>query len=198
MNIINSKIRIAVQKKGRLTEPSIEFLRSLGLNFDKSTDLISKCKKTNTELIFVRCSDIPSYVEKGIVDFGIVGENLIYEQNSKAKILKQLDFGKCDLVIAVPKYRQKNNLQGDRIATSYPGILQDYLSKNNIQATIIYLKGSVELAPYLQIADSICDITETGRTIKENGLVEKEKVFSSQAVVIGNSEELWQQLNKQS
>lgn len=194
---MNPKIRIAIQNKGRLMAPSLNFLRSIGLEFDVNGNIITNCKNANVELIFVRCNDIPTYLQQKAADFGIVGENVIYEKNSKFIVLKRLNFGECSLVIAAPEKIKINDLEGERIATSYPRSLKKYLKKKKINAAIIEIQGSVEAAPSLNLADAICDIKQTGRTLTENGLKEIETVLNSQAILVGskaNSEEVWQKL----
>jgi ATP phosphoribosyltransferase len=134
------------------------------------------------EPLLVRNSDIPVYVNYGIADFGIVGENVLLEQNCKLKIVKKLGFGKCSLIIAAPK--GVKDLFEERIATSYPNTLRKYLRKKKINASIIKINGSVEICPALGLCDAVCDITQTGKTLKENKLKIIEKVLDSQAVLI--------------
>lgn len=181
-------IRIAIQNKGRLYTETLKFLRSIGLEFkDNGRNLLSKCKNTDTELLYVRNSDIPAYVNEAIADFGITGENVLIEQNSKLKIVKKLGFGRCKLVIAVPKKSEikcTKDLVGERIATSYPETLKIFLRENNIKASIIKISGSTEIAPLLNLADAICDITQTGTTLQENGLKVITEILQSQAVII--------------
>lgn len=195
---MKTKVRIAIQKKGRMQAQSLKFLKSMGLQFKKNgKKLIIPCKNANIELLFVRNSDIPEYVKGEVADFGIVGENLLREKNYKLETIKKLGFGKCSLVIAAPK--RVMGLDGERIATSYPNSLKSYLKSKKINASIIEIKGSVEIAPSLNLADAICDITQTGKTLRENGLFQIEKIMDSQAVLIkspGTSNEKLAYFNK--
>lgn len=190
MNKVNKKIRIAVQNKGRLMEPSLAFLKEYGLEFaENGRSLIIPCKNVNIELLFVRNSDIPEYVRYGVADFGIVGRNVLMEKENNLKTVKELNFGKCSLVIAAPKsskIKTLADLDHERIATSYPQILKGFLKKQGVSASIIEIRGSVEICPSLGLADAIFDITQTGRTLKANGLRVIEKVADSQAVLIKN------------
>ncbi|MDA2921833.1 ATP phosphoribosyltransferase [Patescibacteria group bacterium AH-259-L07] len=187
-----NNIRIAVQKQGRLKIPSLEYLESLGLQFPKENGrtLVVPCKNAGVEILYVRHSDMPEYVQSGAADFAIVGENVLYENNFKVKEVKKFDFGKCNLVIAVPvvsPIQTTQALEGERIATSYPNSLRKFLQKQKINAVIIEIKGSVEVAPALGLADAICDLTQTGNTLKENGLKPIETLFNSTAVFIESS-----------
>ncbi len=149
--------------------------------------LTAKSFNTPIEAIFVRNSDIPKYVEFGTADYGIVGENVLYEQDTVLPIMAQLDFGKCALVIAVPcneKTIAFENLAHERIATKYPNSLRKFLLGKGLDASIIELKGSVEIAPSLGLADAVCDITQTGQTLKEHNLAVIEKILDSQGVLI--------------
>ena len=182
-------IRIAVQKEGRLKKDSVEYLQSLGLEFSKEDvrKLIVSCKNAPVEILYVRHSDIPQYVQYGAVDFGIVGANLLYEKNFKVKVIKQFDFGRCSLVIAVPlnsPIQETKDLEGERIATSYPNSLRKFLEQQKISAAIIEIKGSVEIAPLLGLADAICDLTQTGKTLRENKLRPIKTLFDSKALLI--------------
>ncbi len=181
-------IKIAIQNKGRLQDPSLEFLRSVGLNFKKSSrDLLSKCSNADVELLYVRNGDVPVYVQQNVADFGIVGENVLIERQSNLKIIKRLGFGRCSLVIAVPLkngVKAIEDLEGERIATSYPNTLRKFLLTRGINASVIDIRGSVEIAPVLNLADAVCDITQTGSTLKENGLEVIEKIFDSEAVLV--------------
>jgi len=185
---MKDKIRIAIQKKGRLKENSLNFLSSLGLKFKRmENELIVPCKNIDIEILFVRNSDIPVYVKNGATDFGIVGENVIYERSDRFKILKKLGFACCKLVIAVPNdslIKNIKDLQDERIATSYVESLKRYLGENLVSASLIYIKGSVEIAPQLNLADAVCDITQTGNTLRENNLKQIATILESQAVLI--------------
>jgi len=193
MNLLNNKnkIRIAVQKGGRLKGPSLEFLKSIGLEFEsKDVGLISECLNANAEIIYVRNCDIPQYVKYGVADYGIVGENILIEQKSKLKVEKKLGFGKCRLVIAVPersRIRRIQDLREERIATSYPNTLKEFLRRNGINASMIGINGSVEICPFLNLSDAVCDITQTGQTLKENNLKIITEIMDSEAVLISNT-----------
>ncbi len=184
-----NNIRIAIQKEGRLRNPSLEYLESLGLEFSKDNGrtLIVPCKNADVEILYVRHSDVPQYVQSGAADFAIVGGNVLYENNFKIREVKKLDFGMCSLVIAVPivfPIQKTQELEGERIATSYPNSLRKFLQKQKINAVIIEIKGAVEVAPALGLADAICDLTQTGNTLKENALKPIATLFNSTAVFI--------------
>ena len=185
---MKNNIRIAVQKKGRLYEPSLEFLRSIGLKFkDNGRDLIVPCEGGDVELLFVRNGDIPEYVNAGVADFGIVGENVLIERKSNLKAVKKLGFGKCSVVLAVPeksKIKSVVDLVGERIATSYPRTLKSFLSNNSVSASLIEIKGSTEITPFLNLSDAVCDITQTGNTLKDNDLKVIAKILDSEAVIV--------------
>lgn len=187
----NRSVRIAVQNQGRLMAPSLAYLKKCGLKFSgNGRSLVVPCQNADIELLMVRSSDIPEYVRYGVADFGIVGRNVLMEKENNLKMVRELDFGKCSLVIAVPKnskMKNLNDLDHERIATSYPRILKDFLKKQGISAAIIEIRGSVEICPSLGLADAVFDITQTGRTLKENGLKVLVKVADSQAVLIRNS-----------
>ena len=181
-------MKIAIQKKGHLRDESISFLNSLGITCQQEKNqLITKCPNTNIEIIFLRDDDIPNYVNSNLIDFGIIGEDVIKENNNNTKIVKKLGFSKCQLVMASPKdskIKKISDLQNKRIATSYPNILKNFLDKNNIQSTIIQVSGSVEVAPRLNLADAVCDLTQTGNTLRECGLEQFSLVINSEAVLI--------------
>lgn len=186
-----ANLKIAIQKKGHLRDESVSFLNSLGIIFQqKNNELITKCPDNNTEIIFLRDDDIPNYINKNLIDFGIIGEDIIKENNNQTKIIKKLGFSKCSLVLASPQdsdIKNINNLQGKRIATSYPNILKKFLINNKIKSTIIQVSGSVEVAPKLNLADAVCDLTQTGNTLKQCDLKPFAAVFKSEAVLIQNS-----------
>jgi len=188
MNRKNKKIRIAVQKRGRLQEPSLGFLEGLGLQFKPNgSKLIDSCLNADVEILYVRNSDIPQYVKYGVADFGIVGENVLAEKKSRLKVVEKLGFGKCSLVIAVPKgsgVKDVRDLGEERIATSYLNILKSYLMKEGVSASIVEINGSVEICPFLNLSDAVCDITQTGRTLVENGLEVVAGVMDSEAVLV--------------
>lgn len=184
-----SNIKIAIQKDGRLKKDSLDFLKSLGLEFNSKPGrmLIAPCQNQNAEILYVRHGDIPQYIQSRAADFGIVGKNILFENNFDIKIIKKLKFGKCRLVIAAPirsAIKKIQELEGERIATSYPNSLREFLKKRKINATIVEIKGSVEIAPALNLADAICDLTQTGNSLKENGLKPIATLFRSEAVLI--------------
>ena len=180
--------KIAIQKKGRLNLPSRQFLASLGMDFPTNgKSLAVACKNLPFSLINIRDNDIPKFVSESLVDYGIVGLDVVLESRKKVKVIRKLDFCKCKMVIAVPKnsaIKSLKKLRGKRIATSYPNVLKDFLKRTGIKSKIIFVEGSVELAPYLQAADAVCDITETGKTLKECNLVPIKTILKSQAVLI--------------
>ena len=181
-------LRIAIQKSGRLQEESLKLLKESGLAFSNGKDQL-KTQATNfpVELLFLRDDDIPQYVEDQVVDAGIVGENVMVEKEKKNELVRRLDFARCRLSIAIPRsetYGGISSLDGKNIATSYPIILKQFLSKHNIQAGIHEISGSVEIAPGIGLADAICDIVSTGSTLLSNGLKEVEVVMKSEAILI--------------
>ncbi len=182
------KLRIAIQQKGRLKTDSWQLLASWGLRFTpEERTLISPCLNADVEVVTLRQSDIPRYVERGIVDFGIVGNNVLCEQLRPVQTVQSLGFGSCNLVIAVPNTSQImaiEQLQGKRIATSYPNSLQQYLDAIGLYAKIVQMSGSVEAAPELNIADAICDLTQTGTTLAAHDLKLIVTVYQSEAVLI--------------
>ena len=181
-------LRIAIQKSGRLQEESLKLLKESGLAFSNGKDQL-KTQATNfpVELLFLRDDDIPQYVEDQVADAGIVGENVMVEKAKKNELVRRLDFAKCRLSIAIPRsetYEGISSLAGKNIATSYPTIVKQFLSKHNIQAGIHEISGSVEIAPGIGLADAICDIVSTGSTLLSNGLKEVEVVMKSEAILI--------------
>lgn len=185
-------LRIAIQKSGRLQSGSMELLEESGLNFLNGKDQL-KTQVTNfpAEILFLRDNDIPQYVEDHVADIGIVGENILVEKKKKNELVKRLDFAKCRLSIAVPRavnYTGVSWLEGKNIATSYPGIAQQFLEKVKVSAGIHEISGSAEIAPGIGLADAICDIVSTGSTLLGNGLKEVELVMNSEAVLIANPE----------
>lgn len=189
---MQDSLKIAIQRKGRLNEPSKKFLASLGLKFfDDDRKLSILCQNKSVNIIKMRDDDIPKYVSRSIVDFGIVGLDVLRESEEKARIAKKLNFCFCKLVIAAPANSSIKNLKdlnGKRIATSYPNILKEFLKRNRISSTIVFTQGSVELAPYLKAADAVCDITQSGSTLKQFDLAPIETVLESQAVLIESPE----------
>ncbi|WP_419800494.1 ATP phosphoribosyltransferase [Mucilaginibacter sp.] len=182
-------LKIAIQKSGRLNEKSVELLKNCGLSFENyKSSLISPVSNFPLEILFLRDDDIPEYVQDGIADLGIVGENVILETEVEVSYLQRLGFGKCTLKIALPnnsEVESLSQLEGKSIATSYPVILNKFLKENNIHADIRTISGSVEISPGLGLSDAIFDIVSTGGTLKSNGLKPFADVISSEAVLIG-------------
>jgi len=187
----NGRLKIAIQRSGRLTEDSVALLRACGLDFEfQKQSLYSPCKNFDLDILAIRDDDIPEYVQDGVADLGIVGENILKERNSKVQILEPLGFGYCKLMISVPQrsqYKKATDLQGRRIGTTYPNTLKEFLRENKVEAKVVKLSGSVELAPSLNVADVICDLVSTVTTAKMNGLRPLCTVFESQAVLIVSS-----------
>lgn len=181
-------LKIAIQKSGRLNEKSVELLKNCGLSFENyKSSLISNVSNFPLEILFLRDDDIPEYVQDGIADLGIVGENVISETGVDVSFLQMLGFGKCTLKLAVQTHSSIENisdLNGKSIATSYPVILKKFLDKNSINAEIRTISGSVEIAPGLGLSDAIFDIVSTGGTLKSNGLKPFAEVMKSEAVLI--------------
>lgn len=186
-------LKIAIQKSGRLNEKSVELLKNCGLNFDNyKSSLISPVSNFPLEILFLRDDDIPEYVQDGIADIGLVGENVVAETGVEVSYLQRLGFGKCTLKIAIPNQSEIKSiadLNGKSIATSYPVILQNFLNKEGIESNIKMISGSVEISPGLGLADAIFDIVSTGGTLRSNGLKPFADVMSSEAILIGRKGE---------
>lgn len=186
------KIRIAIQKSGRLSEKSLKLLLEAGISLNNgSRKLRSVAQSFPLEVIYLRDDDIPKYVEDGVAHIGIVGENEYAEKDCKVDLIERLGYSRCRLSIAIPKsedYKGVEDLQGKRIATSYPVILRKFLAEHGVSAEIHFLSGSVEIAPSIGIADAIFDIVSSGSTLISNGLKEVEVAMRSEAVVIANPE----------
>lgn len=184
------KLSVAIQKSGRLSEKSLDLLKEAGiaLNNGKGT-LKSASRNFPLEVFFLRDDDIPEYVSDQVTDVGIVGENVVLEKGQDLDIVERLGFARCRMSLALPKavrYRGPADLNGRKIATSYPNILSTYLKKQEIDAEIHEISGSVEIAPGLGLADAIFDIVSTGSTLISNGLKEVEVVLESEAVLVAN------------
>jgi len=187
------RLRIAVQKSGRLSEPCFELLDRCGLRFRRSRDgLFCYGEGEPVDLLLVRDDDIPGLIAQGVCDLGIVGRNVLAEnaagQRSALQCLRDLAFGACRLAIAVPQdmaYTDADSLARLRIATSYPNLLRDWLVARGVEAEIVTLAGSVEIAPRLGTADAICDLVQSGATLAANQLREVDRVLDSEAVLIG-------------
>lgn len=189
--MVQTKLRIAIQKSGRLYEDSVMLLKECGIDLRNVKDRL-KTESDNfpLEVFFLRDDDIPQYVEDGVADIGIVGENVLFEKNKKTAVVEQLGFGKCRLSIAVPRSQQYHGiaaLKGKRIATSYPFLVNSYLKQHNIEADIHEISGSVEIAPGIGLADVVADLVSSGSTLFMNGLKEVETILQSQAVLIRNN-----------
>lgn len=182
------KIRIAIQKSGRLYEDSIRVLKECGIDINTGINkLKAEAYNFPMEVLFLRDDDIPQYVQDGVADIGIVGENVLLEKNKDVKIVEHLGFGKCRLSIAIPKgtnYKSISDLKGLKIATTYKTILSKFLKKEKIDAEIHEISGSVEIAPSIGLADAICDLVSSGSTLFMNGLKEVEVILKSEAVLI--------------
>ena len=187
----NEKLKIAIQKSGRLYDDSVKLLQECGIELRNVKDRLRTESDTfPMEIFFLRDDDIPQYVEDGVADIGIVGENVLLEKNKKTDIVEMLGFGKCRLSIAVPRnetYTGPSSLEGKRIATSYPFLVGEYLKKNNVNAEIHEISGSVEIAPGIGLADVVADLVSSGSTLFMNGLKEAEVILQSQSVLIRNT-----------
>ena len=187
------KITIAIQRKGRLFDSSKDLLIKSGINFSTSGDkLLARSSNMNIDILLVRDDDIPSLVSKGVADLGIVGQNVLAEQvasNKKitAKSVLNLGFSKCRLAFAKPVNSKLRSLKNKIIATSYPGLVKKFLKAKNISAEVIKINGSVELTPYIGIADCICDLVSSGATLEANNLTEFKTLLNSEAVLIASS-----------
>lgn len=185
-----SNLKIAIQKSGRLYDESLKLLKDCGISYNDGKDQL-KVVSDNfpLEIYFLRNSDIPQYVEDCVVDVAIIGSNLLEETEKKIDIIEYLGFSKCRVSLAVPKEVETNELsffQDKKIATSYPNTLSKFLAKNNIQADIHKISGSVEIAPNIGLAAGICDIVSSGSTLFKNGLRETQTILKSEAVLAAN------------
>ncbi|HLX65712.1 MAG TPA: ATP phosphoribosyltransferase [Puia sp.] len=183
-----SKLKIAIQKSGRLYDDSVRLLKDCGIGLkDGVNKLKTECDNFPMEIYFLRDDDIPQYVEDAVADIGIVGENVVYEKNKKVDLVERLGFGKCRLSVAVSRsesYEGVDWLRGRRIATTYPHLVRQFLEKHRLSAEIHEISGSVEIAPGIGLADAIVDLVSSGSTLFMNGLKEVETVLQSQAVLI--------------
>ena len=182
-----SKLKIAVQKSGRLNKESLQLLKECGISIDNGKDQL-KVSVPNfpLEILYLRNSDIPQYLEDGVVDIAILGENLLIEKQKQVSVVKKLGFSKCKVSLAVPKEIKTDELsyfEGKKIATSYPNTLNKFLTKNNINAEVHIISGSVEIAPNIGLAEGICDIVSSGSTLFKNGLRETQVILKSEAVL---------------
>lgn len=184
------KLKVAIQKSGRLNEDSLELLKESGISINNGKEqLMAQASNFPLEVLYLRNSDIPHYVEDGVVDVAIIGENTIIEKRANVLKLLDLGFSGCRVSIAIPKSEEFTGLewlQGKKIATSYPNTLNDFLQQNNIRAEAHVITGSVEIAPGIGLADAICDIVSSGSTLFKNGLTEVYTLFKSTAVLVAN------------
>lgn len=189
-NKMNEPLKIAIQKSGRLSEKSLDLLKSCGIGLSNGDrKLKSTASNFPLEVFFLRDDDIPQYVAEGVADLGILGENEVFEKDQDVELIKQLGFAKCRLCLAVRREEDYTGIEwfeGRKIATSYPLVLQKFLDEKGVNATIEEIGGSVEIAPGIGLGDGIFDIVSTGSTLIMNGLKEVETVMKSQAVLIAN------------
>ena len=190
---MESRVKIAIQKNGRLSTESVSILKKCGIEFSDSTNkLFIKSTNMLIDLLMVRDDDIPRLVSQNIADLGIVGENVVSEKqlsdsSLKSKTILKLGFSKCRLSFAKPKEMNLENISNKKIATSYPSIVKDYLQKKDISAEIIEIHGSVELTPFVEISDIIADLVSTGSTLESNNLTELDSIMYSEAILIQSS-----------
>ena len=184
----SQKLKIALQKSGRLSEDSMNLLKKCGIRFTNGLGkLRAETENFPLEIFFLRDDDIPEYVSDGVADIGMVGENVLAETEKAVEIVEKLNFGKCRLSLAVPKnfeYTSVKDFEGKRIATSYPNILRRFFAANDIKTEIHTISGSVEIAPSIGLADAVCDLVSSGSTLFTNGLREVATVMNSEAVLI--------------
>jgi len=189
-----SMIKIAIQKSGRLYEDSIKLLKDCGLSVEDGLDTLkAEVRNFDAEVLFLRNSDIPKYLEDGVADIAILGDNVLIEKGVDVTVIEKLGFSKCRLSIAVPKnseYLGPQSLAGKKIATSYPRSLQLFLDEHMVEASIHLISGSVEIAPNIGLADAICDLVSSGSTLFKNGLEEKNILLKSEAVLAVNKQSL--------
>ncbi len=187
MKIKEKKIRIAIQKSGRLNEDSLQILKDCGISIDNGRDqLRASAGNFPLEVFYLRNGDIPQYLRDGVVDIAIIGENVLIEKGGDITIAQKLGFSKCRVSLAVPKNAKYNGItdfNGKRIATSYPNTVNDFLSKKGVRADLHIITGSVEIAPNIGLADAICDIVSSGSTLFKNNLKEVEVMLTSEAVL---------------
>jgi len=187
-----SKLKIAIQKSGRLHDESLQLLKSCGIKIDNGKDQL-KVSVPNfpMEVLYLRNSDIPQYLEDGVVDIAIVGENLLVEKSKAVDVILKLGFSQCRVSLAAPKEAEvldTSYFEGKKIATSYPNTVNDFLRTRNVRADIHVISGSVEIAPNIGLADGICDIVSSGSTLFKNGLKETEVILRSEAVLAASQQ----------
>ncbi|MCF8222771.1 MAG: ATP phosphoribosyltransferase [Bacteroidales bacterium] len=185
---MEEKLKIAVQKSGRLHDGSISLLKECGIRIDNGRDqLIAPARDFPVEVLFLRNSDIPQYLEDGVADMAILGENVVIEKQKQVEVVEKLGFSRCRLSLAVPKnteYTGPEWFKNRKLATSYPNTLEKYLEENNIKAEIHEISGSVEIAPNIGLADGICDLVSSGSTLFKNNLKEVEVMLRSEAALV--------------
>ena len=181
-------IRIAIQKSGRLNTDSLALLKSCGITVDNGKDqLKAKARNFPLEVFFLRNGDIPQYLRDGVVDLAIVGSNLLVEKGTDLEVIESLGFSKCKVSIAIPKensFSGVSDLEGKKIATSYPNTVNQFLKEKGVEADIHVISGSVEIAPNIGLADAICDIVSSGSTLFKNNLKEVIEILTSEAVLV--------------
>ena len=187
---MSTRLKIAIQKSRRLQSDSLQILKECGISIDNGKDqLRAQARNFPLEVLYLRNSDIPQYVQDGVADIAIVGENVVIEKQKKVEVLQKLGFSKCRLKMAIPKDEEYTGLDyfnGKKIATSYPNSLQAFLDANNLDSEIHVISGSVEIAPNIGLSDAICDIVSSGSTLFKNGLKEVEEILSSEACLVKN------------
>lgn len=200
---MSARLRIAVQKSGRLADKSLDLMEAAGLHIVKgANELLYRIENAPIDLLRVRDDDIPIFVADGVADLGIVGRNILAERvkgDAAPTEVMALGFGRCDLKIAAPpsfNYDGPRSLEGQRIATTYPRLLSRFLRENDVNAEIVTMRGAVEVAPRLKLANAICDLVSTGATLEANGLVEVDTLLRSEAVLIRSPKPLDDELAK--
>lgn len=182
-----SKLKIAIQKSGRLNEDSMKILKDVGISIDNGKDqLKASAKNFPLEVFYLRNGDIPQYLKDGVVDVAIIGENVLVEKGQDITVAEKLGFSSCKVSVAIPKgksYNSIKDLEGKRIATSYPNTVNQFLKDNNVNANLHIINGSVEIAPNIGLADAIVDIVSSGSTLFKNNLKEVEVILKSEAVL---------------
>ncbi|GLB51940.1 ATP phosphoribosyltransferase [Neptunitalea chrysea] len=182
-----NKLKIAIQKSGRLNEDSLRILKDSGISVDNGIDqLKASARNFPLEVLYLRNGDIPQYLRDGVVDIAILGENILIEKGQDLPVIEKLGFSKCRVCIAVPKnaiYNSIKDLDGKKVATSYPNTVREYFDKNSVEANIHLINGSVEIAPNIGLADAIVDIVSSGSTLFKNNLKEVEEIVRSEAVL---------------
>lgn len=182
-----TKIRIAIQKSGRLNEDSLRILKDCGISIDNGKDqLKASSRNFPMEVFYLRNGDIPQYLRDGVVDIAIIGENVLIEKGTDIAVAEKLGFSKCKVSLAIPKsveYNSVKDFEGKRIATSYPNTVKNYLAEKGVKADLHIISGSVEIAPNIGLADAICDIVSSGSTLFKNNLKEVEVMLKSEAVL---------------